>query len=227
MKLPTSTAILAVIVLGDERLQAAYQRGRSASGPHVTEAEWEQLACHEIGAADRQRLLAHILACAECTGIHRSLLTLEREAAAFDPNVAAMAKPPAPARAWLYAAGLAAAAVFAFVVVDVRTPAPLDTGNDVTRSRSALSTISVSTPVEKGVLVDRRIAWQRVNDAESYEVLINSQDGAPVWSTIVTGTDATIPASTALPAGSYYAQIKALRQDAAIGSSALIPFRVE
>ena len=212
-------------MLGDERLQAAYQRDRASAGPHVTDAEWEQLACREVGDVDRQRLLTHILACTQCTEIHRSLLAVEKEAAAFDPQVAALQKTTATSRVWIYTIGLAAAAVFAFVMIDVRTPSIVDSG--VTRSRPGLVTIAIATPSANGALIDRRIEWQRIDGADSYEILINTQDGEPLWSSIVTANVVTIPATVAMPAGSYYAQVKALRQSAAIGSSALVPFRVE
>ena len=75
---------------GDEHLRRLYRDALSqpASGAqHPDEAAWERAFSNEATPDDRRRLMEHVVTCAQCTDIYRSLTIVRREAAAFDPAV--------------------------------------------------------------------------------------------------------------------------------------------
>jgi hypothetical protein len=211
--------------MSDEQLKAAYQ-SRPAATTHVTETQWEQLACGELDAASRERALAHITSCAECREIHRSLLALATEAAQFDPNAMVVANPePSASRTWMYVTGLAAAAaIFAAILLPNSRNTTID---DVTRSQAEGSAIGIRTPQSNARLDSRLFAWQPVANADAYEVIVNRADGGPIWTTRVSTAEVTVPDAITIGAGRYYWQVTALRQGAVVARSTLVPFRVE
>ena len=211
----------------DDVLRKAYRLAHAATNaPHVSEANWEGLACGDLARADRDRALAHITSCPECAEIHRSLLALGEEAATFDRGVPRSTPARATAWRWGSVGGLAAAAALVAAVL-VNRPAP-ESGrpSDVTRASTSAVVIELIAPASGAPLVNRHLAWQPAATADAYEVRINAADGGAVWSARVTGAETDIPSHIAMSAGSYYCQVTALRENAAIGSSALVPFRV-
>lgn len=210
----------------DDHLKAAYL-SRPQSAAHLNESQWEQIACGELDAASRERALAHITSCAECTEIHRSLLMLAKEAAQFDRSVPAANAPGGSAsKKWMYLTGLAAAAaIFAAIVVMPLRPANR-TIQDVTRSQTGSVAIQVTAPRVNATLENRRFAWEPVPNADSYQLVVNRNDGGAVWSVTVRDNETVMPGDLPVAPGEYYWQVKALSQDTAIGLSPLVPFRV-
>src|SRR5262245_27184475 len=70
----------------DADLRRAYGRAtESGAGPgHPDEAAWERLFTDEASPDERERLMAHVVACGPCTEIYKALDIVRREAAAFD-----------------------------------------------------------------------------------------------------------------------------------------------
>ena len=79
-----------------------------AEGGHVSDAAWEAMALGELSNAGRDALAAHIIACAECSDMYRTLRNLEEGAREFDPGVPiGTQRAAAPRSAWYaIAAGL-------------------------------------------------------------------------------------------------------------------------
>lgn len=213
--------------LDDEVLKAAYQRAHATpSGAHLSEAQWEQLTCGELADTARDRLLAHVFLCPVCRQVHRSLLQVSAEAPGIDEGAMPAAATRPVATTWMYLGALAtAAALVAAVLVDL---GPLRRGRDatVTRSQSAVAAITVVTPAEGTALEQRRFAWVPLPGAEVYEVIVSNDDGGAAWSGRATEALAQLPPEVVLAPGRYYWRVTALRDNAVVGSSGLVPFRV-
>lgn len=213
--------------LDDEVLKAAYQRAHAMPrGAHLSETQWEQLTCGELADTDRDRLLDHVFSCPACREVHRSLLQVSAEAPGIDQGAVPAAPTRPVARAWMYLGALAtAAALVAAVLVDLR---PLRGARDatVTRNQAAAVAITVVTPAEGAPLEQRRFAWLPLPGAEAYELIVSNDDGGAVWSGRATEALAQLPPEVVLAPGRYYWRVTALRDNAVVGSSRLLPFRV-
>lgn len=215
--------------LDDESLRQAYRQAHdSAAGPHLSEDEWEQLACGALDAGATERAHNHITACTRCAEIRRSISVVAEEAAQFDPHAVRPAiTPAAGSRTWFYVGGLAAAAaLFAAVSLDLGGPRQ-SSGGEVMRTSIADTVIGAVAPTANTALIGRRFAWQPVATADVYELRINAADGAAVWTTRGAATEATLPLEINVSRGQFYWQVTAFRDHAAIGTSPLVPFRIE
>jgi hypothetical protein len=77
-------------VADDETLGRDYAAVMAASaGAHVSEETCEAFALGELAPAERETVGAHIVGCAECSAVYRSLRQLEQGARAFDPHIPA------------------------------------------------------------------------------------------------------------------------------------------
>jgi hypothetical protein len=214
--------------LDDDVLKEAYRlAGTATDGPHLSEGQWEQLMCGELTEADRHDALGHIVSCSHCTRIHRSLLAISAEAAAFDEHVVGPGVVRPASRTWMYLGGLAtAAAIVAAVVIDLR---PARTGNagEVIRSGAGTVAVELVAPLADAPLQERRLQWQPIATADAYEVRVNAADGGAVWQARVTTAEARLPREVSLAAGRYYWQVIAFREGVIQGTSAITAFRVE
>ena len=101
----------------DDNLRRLYGRALSQApggAPHPDEAAWERVFSNDATADECRQLMDHLVGCAQCADIYRSLTVVRREAAAFDPGA------PAPVRAaarWMRPVAYAAAAVLVLAVV--------------------------------------------------------------------------------------------------------------
>lgn len=84
---------------------------QSPHSPHVSDHLWEAIAMGELPPAERDAIAAHVVACAECSAIYRSLRALEEEAPAIDPGAPAAAPSAMASRAWYAAAAAALIAI--------------------------------------------------------------------------------------------------------------------
>jgi hypothetical protein len=118
--------------------------------------------------------------------------------------------------------GVAAAAVIAFVALDlgrartgveadrVRTPAPATLPDDASPRIVALSpaegdTVRVGRPV---------LLWSSVAGEPTYRLTMTDASGQPVWSSTTSDTTVTLPANVSLqPRRTYYWYVDALRAD--------------
>ena len=59
---------------------------QSASGPHPDEEMWVRLASGELSENERARIVDHVLSCAECTAVYRTIAHVRQGASSFDPG---------------------------------------------------------------------------------------------------------------------------------------------
>jgi hypothetical protein len=206
--------------LTDGALAAAFRSPR-ASGTHLTEAEWERLTCDEMTAAERDTALGHIMSCAECTTIHRSLMQLREGATEIEQQ-----RPRNNAgtnyRRWSIAGGLVtAAAIVAAVLINQPTRVVPD---NVMRSGTETTAITVLSPRANEPAVDRRFSWQGVSGATSYELRVTTQDGVRVFTSRRDETFAELPAEIEVKSGTYYWRVVAFKGETEVAASTLIPF---
>ena len=214
--------------LEDDVLKEAYRLASTTTdGRHLSERQWEQLTCGELTEADCHDALRHIVSCTDCTRIHRGLLAMRAEAAAFDEHVVQRGVVRPASRTWMYLGGLAtAAAIVAAVVIDLR-PARTGQAGEVSRSGAGSVPVELVAPLADAPLQERRLRWQPIASADAYEVRVNAADGGAVWQARVTTAEAHLPHEVPLAAGRYYWQVIAFREGVIQGSSAITAFRVE
>jgi hypothetical protein len=207
--------------LNDDDLAAAFRSSRRVSGEHLTEAEWERLTCGEMAPAERDTALAHIMNCAECSTIHRSLMQLREGAATIES-----AKDDAGQayRRWAIPGGLAAAAAI-IVALLIYRPARVEPDN-VTRSATRAAAVTVLSPTANEPLIDRRFSWQGIAGATAYELRVSTQDGTRLFTSRRDETFAELPGEIELKEGTYYWRVLAFKGDAEVAASPLVPFKV-
>lgn len=210
--------------LDDAALAAAFRGARKPSGDHLSETQWERLACDEMPPAERDTSLAHILSCADCTAIHRSLMELRTGATEIE-GLAPQPVAGSSQKRWAIVGGLAAAAALILTVL-VDQPSRPSAGGEAARSDRPAGGVTVIAPGSGSVLADRHFAWQPVPGADSYELRVHTDDGGRVFTSRRDETSADLPADTQMPRGSYYWLVTAFKDGATIASSPLIPFRV-
>src|SRR5262245_24976172 len=101
----------------EERLRMLYTASAAPAGGHLLEEDWERLACQEMSDAERVTALDHVTRCAECARIFKGLDALAEGARTFDPAVPAPKGRLLAFPRWQLAAGLAAAAAFAALLL--------------------------------------------------------------------------------------------------------------
>jgi len=205
--------------LNDDNLAAAFRSSRRASGEHLTETAWERLACEEMTPADRDTALVHIMNCAECSTIHRSLMQLREGATNID---GAHDDAGQSYRRWMIPGGLAAAAAI-LVALLVNRPARVEPDN-VTRSATEAAAVTVLSPTANEPLIDRRFSWQGIAGATAYELRVSTQDGARLFTSRRDETFAELPGEIELKEGTYYWRVLAFKGDAEVAASPLVPF---
>ena len=212
-------------------LRRQWQAGARRDPAHLDDAMWERLACEELTPFERERALAHVTACEECGSIYRGLAEMRREAAAFDPAVAAIKMPAAAGaepRPWWYSPWLAGSLATAAIVVWAVTIGPMrpatDYSGDVARTNK--SAVTLLSPKE-GAGFDRVVAWQAVSGATSYRIVGFTQEGTRAFEVRdVRETTLTLAPDVVLAPGRYFLQVTALRDGEAIAESPLVPFTV-
>ena len=204
--------------LGDAALAAAY-RARRPSGAHLTESQWEQLTCDEMSRDDRDRALAHIVSCADCSTIHRSLIELRAGAAQIEnarPSIGMSY------RRWTIVGGLATAAAIVLALV-INRPTRVDP--DVLRSAGEKPTVTLVSPLPDALLGENRtFAWQPVDGADRYELRVTTSDGRPILTSNLDQTSTQLPNDVKLAAGEYFWQVVAMKGDATIAASPIRQF---
>jgi hypothetical protein len=135
--------------------------------PHVTDDDWEKFALGELTPFERDAVATHVVACAECGAIYRSIRQLEDEARAFDPALpAAPGLTATPMPAWY-----AIAAALAVVVIGATTYRVIAPGTTVdTKSTGPvvqLARIEV-TPPEVRLSAERALATRGAGDTQAF-----------------------------------------------------------
>ncbi len=173
------------------RLREAYRA--AAEGPHPPEATWEAFAMGELSEEEERELLRHTLSCPDCAAVHRALLQVRREAAAFDPGAPRLSsRMRRPFRGMPTLLAAAAVLLAASVVVLLRpahgpgpTPTPRGAGGETLRLIRPVG--EVTTPLPP-------FTWTEVPGARGYVVELLDSGGNTIWrSPEVRGTSVSAP----------------------------------
>jgi hypothetical protein len=197
-------------------------------GEHLDDETFERLALHELGGAEREAVLSHLVCCPTCADVFRGLSELAREAAKFDPGAPRVSQPKTlPRRRWALPIGIAVAAAAAaglLLVPRLLTYShPPPAGEQQLRAGSPVRSVIVEGPTGLLRVAPAGFAWRPFPDATGYRVRLFSEDGSLLWAS---GSVATArvawPAGLALAPGRYFWQVEARREGARIAVSALV-----
>jgi hypothetical protein len=202
-------------------LRGAYASVASGEGKHLSEDQWEFLACDEMAPAEKDAALDHVLSCAECSRVHRAVLAIRDEAHAFDPG----APQPRPAAvmnrtaAWRrLLVGLATAAALISVFFLVRPlirSGPAGPGGSQPITLRQGGHLAVPVPVSPVGRVQRApdgLSWRAVQGARGYVVELLDGDGELLWkSEEITAIHTPWPKGIAEAPGRYYWRVLAIR----------------
>jgi len=203
-----------------EQLRGAYRAASSPEESHLSDEQWERLACDEMGPGEREAALEHVVSCPECTQLYRGVLALREGAQAFDPAAPPPQVQETPTRAWRWGrwvTGLAAAAAAVVAVFVLRpaggpVPARPFPSHGVTLRAGGTPEGPVlvaplgAVPGDPGVL-----SWRAAEGARGYIVELLDADGELLWrSDEVAGTYTRWPSAVRPAPGRYYWRVLAV-----------------
>lgn len=185
---------------------------------HLSDIQWESLACGELDGKDHLAALDHILGCHQCTKIHQSLLVLNEKAHTFDPGA------PVPTitrkssnRNWVFSGIFAVAATLLFVIFRPISPSlpnpgtPLTPPETVLRSSSFEQSATLLAPAEMDSVSRVVFRWSPSPVAPVSIVQLIDDHGEILWTSQETTTDSLVlPDDVALPSGHYYWRVLSL-----------------
>lgn len=208
------------MTMHDRALQGAYRAwmAKGDSSAHLDDAAWELLVESKPGGPEREALLAHVLACTECSEIWKSLLKLKREAEAEGLIAAEQPSVRSSWRGRIVPLALAATLILAATGL-------LLTRRPVTNVESVRGTLALS-PIE-GLMMAYSgegvptLVWTPVPEATRYRIEIFSEDGRPLSSKEVAAPPSPWPADLPRTKGTYRWRVEALGADGAVARSRL------
>lgn len=201
---------------------------------HLSELQWENLACGELDGKDHQAALDHILGCRQCTEIHQSLLVLKEKAHTFDPGapVPAITR-KTPRRSWIFGGILAVAATLLLVVFrpltpNMTQPGTLTSDQPVLRSSSSEHSATPLAPAEMDSVSKIVFRWSPSPIAPVSIIQLVDDYGEIRWTSQETTADTMeLPGDVVLAPGRYYWRVLSLGGTAGgEHSSGLVAFDV-
>lgn len=202
-----------------DHIKEAFRASRpDGAEEHLSEHQWERLACGELDRKDHQEALDHILDCRQCTEIHQSLLVLKEKAHTFDPGA------PVPNivkktsnRNWVFSGIFAVAATLLFVIFRPLSPSltnpgtPLTPPEPVLRSSSLEPSATLLAPTEMDSVSRVFFRWSPSPVALVSIVQLVDDHGEIRWTSEETTADTMeLPGDVALPSGRYYWRVLSL-----------------
>jgi len=182
---------------------------------HLTAEDVAAFLDRHVTAAERAAVEAHLADCRSC----RDELTSVRRLMRTGPTV----------RRILVPAGLAAAAVIAFLVLT------LGRGSDLAddRLRSDVPTVEVAgsfatrLPADGDTisLAKPALVWSAIAGEPTYRFTLTDASGQPLWSSSTTDTSVTLPPQVTLqPRQTYFWYVDALRANGRAASTGVRRF---
>jgi len=166
----------------DEEASSKPRAARGCPDPDLA----ARLLGNEAGAKEREAFAVHLLDCPDCAAEYRLAGPLEEFAkeAAPAPGMREIPTParraPAPRLAWALAAAIAAAAI------GLSTAWYLSRGGkheEAPVERGSAAATSAVVPPDGSTLTEppEKLAWEQVEGAESYRVVLYDAESTPVW----------------------------------------------
>jgi hypothetical protein len=221
-------------------LRAAFRESLAGGADHhLSEDEWERIACDEMVSSERERVLEHALECPLCSDTYRAILTLRADAATFDEAAPALPETLHPERSagrrirWygLGVLAMAATAVLAIVVPMRRAHEPI-VNDDVMVVRSAGDEQAVVPISPVGTVIwstgeDVRLEWKAVEPPVSTFVELLDSEGEPIWTgPEVESTEVTWPGRDVPGPGRYYWRVIVRDSSGGVADSKLVSFEL-
>lgn len=195
-----------------KKMRAAFRvtDSNEAEG-HLSEKQWESLACEELDPGNHEVALDHILGCGRCTEIHKSLLVLREHAHEFDPGapVPKITRKPLH-RSWVFAGVLAVAATLVFVIIQPLGPGPAIPGTSsppglILRSSQLEPPAVPLSPIGPVPASGVVFSWEPSQIAQVSIVQLIDESGEVVWTSQETeNTSIEWPGDVAEQPGHYY-----------------------
>jgi Putative zinc-finger len=158
--------------------------------PHLESGEVAAYLDRALAPADRARLEAHLVDCADC----RSEMVA----------VARLLKARHQARRWYGPVGIAAAAAALLLFLWLRPAAP-PVGSPEYREPAVTTTISPAVVGPRGVVtVAHEFVWTAVPHADRYRLVLFDDTGRVVWETQTSDTSVLLPDSIELHEAATY-----------------------
>jgi len=203
-----------------ERLRAAYRQAGPAESGHLSDDQWERLACDEMDPAGKESALDHILSCGECGEVYRGILGLRAEAHTFDPGAPSPERHPVarPAGHWkTLLIGLSAAAAVVVVFIGLRAPVQRGANTPPTTQSPALRQVrhveppTLLAPLGSFQGIPDELSWRPAEGARGYIVELLDGDGELLWmSEELATTKASWPKTVTVGPGRYYWRVLAI-----------------
>jgi hypothetical protein len=199
-------------------LRDLYAGHTRTATPHVEEAAWERLALDGCSPGERERVLDHVVRCAECASVYRGLVELESGARAFDPEAPARpvlreADIGLGLRPWGFLGGMAAAAAVVWVLArPALAPAPVAVSSpELTRGAEASRPRAVE-PVGRLSTAPESFRWEPQPGARAHRIEVLDASGELLWTSAeLEGVTLAWPAGLKLvKPGIYYWQVVAV-----------------
>ena len=190
---------------------------------HLSSAQVADLLDECLDPADRDAVVAHLAACAEC----------RHEVAELHGALSGVNERRRRPR-WLAGAAVAAAAVVALVTIPRLTTRPVTHYENGGATRTAEpfpvepSRIRIVEPSEGGTLpASAAFTWKSAGADATYQLTIQDAAGTVMWATTATDTSAALPASVKLaPAAQYFWSVDATLGDGSSSKSGPHSFTV-
>lgn len=167
--------------------------------PHLSSAQVADLLDKRLAVDDRDSVVAHLSACAEC----------RREVAELHGALSQVVPRRRPR--WLAGAALAAAVVVAFIAIPRLGPRPVDSVRDSAAMRNVASPsegqakIVVVEPADGAALsATGALSWRTAGADASYVVTVQDPAGGVLWTKTTSDTTAILPANAPLKSGESY-----------------------
>jgi hypothetical protein len=156
-------------VADDETLRRHFETVmREPDSPHVSDETWEALALHELPAVERAAVMRHVVTCAECGDLYRSLRGLEDGAREFDDGVPSATAPVTSNHAWPALAASVALVIGGFVAYRAFVlPAPAIEMAQPAAPVATLARIEVVAP-DVRLSASRALATRGAGDQQAF-----------------------------------------------------------
>lgn len=212
------------MTMHDRVLETAYRAWMAKSDPsaHLDEAAWERLTTNELSESERNGLLRHVLACADCSEIWKALLGLRRDAEA-EGLIEAPGRTGRPFwRAPFIPLALAATVIFAVSGVLVMRQSTPEPGAATVRGAGALAAVEglMVADTSDGVPA---FVWTPMPEATHYTIEVFFEDGRPHWSNdSVSAPPTRWPADVSRSKGAYRWRVEARGPNGPVARSPLM-----
>jgi len=189
--------------------------------PHLSSGQVADLLDRRLAAGDRDSVVAHLAACAEC----------RREVAELYGVLSHVVLRRRPR--WFAGAALAAAGVLAFIAIPRVASHYGEPAQNASATRNASPSLP-QTPGRIGIVEPadgqtlsptRAVSWRSVGADASYSLTVQDGAGAVLWTKATTDTAVVLPATVQLKSGEkYFWSVDALLSDGTSSRSGAHPF---